>query len=88
MTKIGKEPHTPGKPTSKHERAGHDVTVDLDGGVLFCRTCGHPILSDAERAAPELLAVLKRYHAEAHGENCLPKHCLDAALIARAEGRP
>lgn len=55
--------------TSKHGRAGHDITVDYKSGILFCLTCKQHVLSDAEAAGDDLLEVL-----EALYENCAMIH--------------
>jgi len=46
--------------TTNHGRGGHDITVDADTGIMFCRTCGHHVLTDEQKAASQTLAALKR----------------------------
>ena len=40
---------------SVHSDGGHELTAIE--GILFCRTCGHSVLSYCESSAPDLLAA-------------------------------
>lgn len=79
--------------TSKHGRAGHDITVDYKSGILFCLTCKHHVLSDAEAVAGDMLKTLQVVEGalsviEAHHATLEPSLTLQMVrgVIAAAKG--